>query len=103
MDGRRVKAPDSNLRRVAVVREVLVMLLVVFLPFLTVSLLLFIVFALLFIVLILLLSVFMLLLSVFVIFLYELKHTMTSPNLYPLTVFSFLCQLHNVWSRNTCQ
>jgi hypothetical protein len=68
VDGGPVEAPDSNLRTVAVVREVLVVLLIVFVPFLTVSLLFLIVFVLLLSVLMLLLSVFMLLLVVLILF-----------------------------------
>ena len=64
-----MEVPDSNLRTVAVVREVLVVLLIVFLPFLTVCLLSLIVFVLLLSVLMLLLSLFMLLLIAFILFL----------------------------------
>jgi len=80
VDGGPVEVPDSNFRTFAVVREVLVVLLIVFVPFLTVSLLFLIVFVLFLIVcvlllsvLMLLLSVFMLLLVVFILFLYVYK------------------------------
>jgi hypothetical protein len=63
-DGFPVEVPDSNLMTVAVERKVRVVLLIVFVPFLTVSLLFLIVFVLLLSVLMLLLSVFMLLLIV---------------------------------------
>ena len=103
VDGGPVEVPDSNLRTVAVVREVLVVLLIVFVPFLTLSLLFLIVF-------VLLLSVLMLLLVVSILFLcvykampiwsLEVDHDIFQS---VSTVFPFLCQRHNVWSRNTCQ